>query len=187
MNRLATIKAVALLSLMTLLLTSEAQNSELTEKSQAPIKGAFGLILGDVYVPKGDEKGIDAAHGTATFKPDKPFRSYELYSVSLTPIDARIHTILALKSFPSIEAANEELEVVKAALEAKYGGQMVQETTSLGKAYSLRRGENAIMIAVKLGYPRYGVAIIFSNPDLMSQAKKDRAKIEASKTDTSGI
>ena len=116
-------------------LTAHAQPATGDGQKPAPseIEGAFGLKLGDDFdVRKGvlveparlGEVRFEHDHQAIyKFTPQKPLSPFDSYYVEITPKTRKICSIFAVAKEKQLFEKKEELDVVVAALLAKYSGQ----------------------------------------------------------------
>ena len=169
--------------------TVQTTTQKVKKQKTNPIKGAFGYTLGFTFDKKSAIKVGELTSGDPIYavQPTKKFRKFNEYSVLITPKTNKIYAIWARAKFDNIAAALEELKVVKALIEKKYGKKFENSTFSMNNQTSLYFGDRDIFIQTDNNYKSAMLEIRYTDDRITKIAEKEKISNEMKNSDSDAI
>ena len=159
-----------------------------------PIKGAFGITLGQKFDPKQAIGKASLTDGTPMyeFKPKKPFRAFTEYYVLITPKTHKVYSIWGIGKVENTQKCEKEQNFILTALERKYGikppdNELIASLSSLYGAKLLQKDGKTIVIKCTGLTDDYSISISYTDDKLEKVAEKERIELETENTDTGGL
>ncbi len=159
-----------------------------------PIKGAFGITLGQKFDPKQAIGKASLTDGTPMyeFKPKKPFRAFTEYYVLITPKTHKVYSIWGIGKVENTQKCEKEQSLIVSILEKKYGLKQEEGFTSgmmeaLAGLKFLSRGDRNVGVKCSGFIDDYQIEIRYYDTKLKELAEKERIELETEKIDTEGL
>ena len=176
-------KTKAFLILASVLLASVSTSLSAEEK----IRGAFGLKLGQILssqMIKTSELAFTyQSDDTYLFSPEKKFRSFSTYMISITPKTRKIYGIFAGGDMDDDSTCEKEQALIMAILKQKYG-EIVKH--ALSSRQGIEQGNRIVLIKCS-GLFDVTLSIVYLDSKLADLAENERIALESSKVDSSGL
>jgi|GEM_PF-2858978 len=163
----------------------------LSDKAYAlkAIEGAFGYKFGGSYDKKDEVLVENSEPGTLTVavKPPKPYKTFEFYALSLTPVTKKIYMISASGKRTSTYDCKEESKTIAELLKKKY---LITDhsgpSDKITGTSKLMSGGKAIMLMCR-GFTEVELMITYVDPELSKLAEKEKMTVISKEVDHSGL
>ena len=177
------IKIKAFLILASVLLASVSTSLSAEEK----ITGAFGVKFGQIL----DSQSIEGTYErfgddkyTYIFYPDKKFRSFSNYFISITPKTRKIYGVGAIGDMDDDSTCEKEQALIMAIIKKKYRGEI--EKHELFSQQTIVQDNRGIATICR-GLSNVNLVITYMDTKLSELAENERIDLESSKVDSSGL
>lgn len=156
------------------------------QESGESITAAFGITLGGELDPTIVTSERKYASGKESYqvRPPKPFRSFTSYSISITPLTKRIHSIFAFRFFERRNPCQDELTSILVLLKDKYGE---PDSSSLGK-YLFRRPPGTVYVSCSITRnAQFALSIGYFHDELVAKSKVEEREKRGDAAKESGL